>query len=283
MYKRFRDGILAPKAVVDYMKDKWYMPLIMILIYAILLSAPMIVTTVDNMGLTYSDKNEIKVAMARDNIPFEIINGELVQTSDVESYSREILNTEVYIGLEISEESTSTFGSVFSLQGSTTTIALLEKGVYLYQNGIRIDKVLEYASYDELNNFDLSTLSDSDSDNWITIFRLADTEYSAYQQTTVPVLIIGDYLFSIISILFIALIVSVTFALRFHGVLKYGPMFKLSIYYTTPYVIGYFITIISGIVMFEYIGVILSVVYSIIGAGVITKRIMSSGGKKNEL
>ena len=53
----------------------------------------------------------------------------------------------------------------------------------------------------------------------------------------------------------------------------------MSIYYAAPFVIGSMLASLFGIILFYYLGVILSIVYSIIGSNVIISRLMNQGRK----
>ena len=283
MYKRFRDGVFAPKAVVDYMRDRWYLPFIMLLIYALIITAPMIVSNIANIGLDYTDKNEIKVAMNGDDIPFKIVDYKLAQKGSTSSYVRTINNVTLYIGLEFNSKDLDENPISFFYSGtSTTVVALLSDGVYLYLSDVKTE-ICQYKEYEELQNLDLSTLGDKNSDNWTPVLNITSELYTKYEKTIVPWTCVLDYFYNFFNILLIALIISLTFVWRFHGLFKYGPMFKMSIYYSAPYIVGYFFTMIFGSSIWQIVGLILSIVYSIIGAGVITKRIVGSRGDKNGL
>ena len=44
MYKRLRDGLFAPKNIIEYITDKMYMPFLILIVYAILMTIPIIIS-----------------------------------------------------------------------------------------------------------------------------------------------------------------------------------------------------------------------------------------------
>ena len=59
MYKRLKHGLLAPKLVTDYMRDKMYKPFLQILLYAILMVIPIVINDYNYQGIDASYKNLI--------------------------------------------------------------------------------------------------------------------------------------------------------------------------------------------------------------------------------
>ena len=51
MYKRLRDGLFAPKKIIEYIKDKMYMPFLILIVYAILMTIPIIISNLTFTGL----------------------------------------------------------------------------------------------------------------------------------------------------------------------------------------------------------------------------------------
>lgn len=269
MYSRLRDGLLAPKAIVDYIKDKWFRPVLQLLLYSILLLVPTIISYATYDGLNYDDKQTIRAAFNGEDIPFKIVNGVLVKTGDKSTYSNVISST---IKVTISTDEVSADNAYY-------TIVFSNEDVYVQLAYIKIP-VCNYNDYDDLKNFDLSSLGNLyNLDDWDIIFNIAGVEVKEYLNYVAPINCFVMLFENAFILLMLALIISFSFIMRFRNILKYSAMLKMSIYYTAPFVICYLISALFGIGILYYIGIILCIVYSFIGSSTIISRLMNQGRK----
>ena len=68
MYSRFRDGLLSPSSIIDYIKDRWYRPLFQILLYALLLVIPTVISIATYDGLSYDQKLPVRQSFNNEEI-----------------------------------------------------------------------------------------------------------------------------------------------------------------------------------------------------------------------
>ena len=71
MYSRLRDGLLSPASVIDYIKDKWGRTILQLLLYALLLSVPTIISVLTYDGLSYDQKLEIRQVFNDEDIAID--------------------------------------------------------------------------------------------------------------------------------------------------------------------------------------------------------------------
>lgn len=272
MYSRIRDGLLSPSSIVDYIKDKWYKPFFQIILYALLLTIPTVISILTYDGLNYDQKIEIRKAFDGEEIPFSIVDGKLVSTKgDDFIYENELM--EMY-KIVISLNDTS--GKEIS---ENYTIVFRQEAIVLNLAGVEM-KIANYNDIDRLKNFDLSLLGDYNNTNaWNDIFAVCNDVVKSYIKFAAVSISLAAFLENGLVILIIALIISMSFVFRFSRLLKFSAMYKMSIYYTAPFVVGCLLSSLFNFALLYYIGMIVSLVYSIIGSNVIVRRLMNQGRK----
>ncbi len=272
MYSRIRDGLLSPSSIVDYIKDKWYKPFFQIILYALLLTIPTVISILTYEGLNYDQKMEIRKAFDGEEIPFSIVDGKLVSTKgDDFVYENELL--EIYkVVISTNENS----GKEIS---ENYTIVFREEAILLSFAGVEM-KIANYNDIDKLKNFELSLLGDYNNTNeWNDVFAVCNDVVKSYINFAALSISFSAFIQNVMVILIIALIISMSFVFRFSKLLKFSAMYKMSIYYTAPFVIGCLLSSLFNLGILYYIGMIVSLVYSIIGSNVIVQRLMNQGRK----
>lgn len=272
MYSRLRDGLLSPASVIDYIKDKWGRTILQLLFYALLLSIPAIVSVITYDGLNYDQKLEVRQAFNNEDIPFEIIDGKLVcLDEDNKVYEKKLSDlVNVRISLELDDKINLSEAYVISFE---------EEKVVLSMAGLKAD-VLYYKDYNAFNNFDISKLGEYNNvTEWDVIFNAFTNVVKDYLPYATVVLAFSSIMQNGLFLIVFALIISLTFKMRFSNLLKYNVMLKLGIYYLAPYVICALISSLMGFGLLYYLGMILSIVYSIIGSNTIVSKLMSQGRK----
>ena len=272
MYSRFRDGLLSPSSIVDYIKDKWGKVILQLLFYALLLTIPIVISVLTYDGIELDQKLDIMQEFNNEIIPFEIVNGELInKNAEVKNYEKEISQF-FKIKISVDENEKSELTDVYTLMFKKEKLVLMLAGVER--------EILKYSEVESLRNFDLSLLNKSSNvKEWDILFSLYNDFIDDYIWIVTIILALTSLFENVIVILFIALVISFSFIMRFSKLLKYSAMYKMSIYYAAPFVIGSMLASLFGIILFYYLGVILSIVYSIIGSNVIISRLMNQGRK----
>lgn len=272
MYSRLRDGLLSPASVIDYIKDKWGRTILQLLLYALLLSVPTIISVLTYDGLSYDQKLEIRQVFNDETIPFEIVDGKLTSLDKNDNVYKKKVSDLIYVRISLVPNEDIHISEAY-------LISFEEEKVVLSMAGIKTD-VLNYNEYNGLRNFDFSKLGDySNVTEWDVIFNAIRNVAKRYLPYATGILTFSAIMQNALFLIVFALIISLTFRMRFASLLKYNAMLKLGIYYLAPYVICTLISSLMGFGLLYYLGMILSIVYSIIGSNTIITKLMGQGRK----
>ena len=270
MYKRLRDGLFAPKNIIEYIKDKMYMPFLILIVYAILMTIPVIVSNLTFTGLDYNNKISIATLFNGDDINFKIENNELININGQAEASYEKALTRL-IKVRISESEDKNVNNIYVIEFGKEGFCVRFSYFKMFEG--------KYEDYDVLNNIDLTKLSNKNSTEWDDVFSVVDSIMKDYYQTNVVANIIASIVRYVCYLLVIALLLSLSFVFRFRGYLNYSAMFKMSAYYTAPFALGVVLANLFGLDLFSFIGIVVSVVYTFIGSTSIISRLISSDRK----
>ncbi len=270
MYKRIRDGLFAPKKIIEYIKDKMYMPFLMVFLYAILMTIPVIINNLTSKGLDYNTKDAIAYLFNGTDIDFKIENGELINKSakaDVvfEKELNELLE------IRISETENKNLKNKYVIEFSKTGFCVRFAYFKIFEES--------YQDYEEITNIDLSLLANRNSTTWDDVFSVVDKIVVDYNHRTIVASSISSIIRYAFYIIVVALLLSLSFVFRFRTYLNYSAMFKMSIYYTAPFAFGIILNNLFSLNIFSTIGIIISVFYTFIGSTSIITRLMSSDRK----
>lgn len=267
MYARLRDGLLGPKHIVNYIKDKWFRPLIQLLLYGILALIPIVIQEVKYKGLDYDMQVAIRQCFDGEEIDFKTENYVLVSTGEQSEFKKSISDLYVVI--------INTNDASINRSLNTLNIVLAKDEVYLSYYGIKIE-VSKYSEYEELKDFDFSKLSNqNNTEEWDIIMGIINKIVTKYHRQYIVPTCISEFIQILANFAITALFLSLIFLFRFRRIIRFGAMYKLSIYYLVPYMLGTIVTNIFNLGIFSYIGFIISVIYVIIGSNDMLQKLVS--------
>ena len=259
LLKMFSNSLFAPKEIVNYRNDKWYITLLYFLILVLLIAMPQVVLIVQHQGIDYSAKKEIRTHFnGGDDIPFHISDGVLVhdQGNDDFVYTEKLdnnVNIVMTTGLDANIEQSSIDTSI--------TVVFRKDGVYLLQS-VMHSKLFSYNEYNELNNIDFSEATDSRNlDFWDTMFYVAEQELEKVKPFFNIIAIVSTIIITVTDLVFIALLLSLFQMFLLSRILTFGKIFKLVIYLLSPYAFGNALAILFGFGILYYVGFIMSAIY----------------------
>ena len=270
MYKRFRDGLVSPKSIVDYIKDKMYKPLLQLLLYALLMTIPVIINNLTYSGLEYNTQVSIASNFNGSTIPFVIMDGTLVNVNGDEDYAYTGSITK-YLLVRISESETNDNISAYVIELGQTSFKIKFSYLTMFEG--------KYEDYEELKNIDLRALGNQNSTEWDNVFSVVNSIVKSFYKNTIVFASVVSVIRYYIYLLLFALLIALSFLIRFNKLIKFSAMFKMGAYYTAPFVVGIIITNLTGSNLFYIIGVILSVAYPFIGSSTIIQRLLNSDRK----
>lgn len=270
MYKRLRDGLIAPNSIIDYIKDKMFMPFLQLLIYAILMVIPIVIENLTFSHLNYNTKQEIAKVFTGEEIKYKIKDYKLVNISGSDDYVYSHKITDV-ISVRVANTEEKKFGNTYIIELNEEGFKIKFAYITLYQG--------KYSDYSELEDVDLTKLESPNSGEWDKIFSVVDNYLKDYYRSNIVASTLFGTFRYYIFLLILTLIISTSFLFRFRNVLKYSAMFKMSAYYTAPFVLGIVLSNLFSLSIFYIIGLLLSVAYTFIGSSTIIKRLLNSDRK----
>ncbi|MBP5408034.1 MAG: hypothetical protein J6Y42_02735 [Bacilli bacterium] len=268
MYRRFQYGLLSPRLVTDFMRDKMYKPFLQLLLYALLMVIPVVINDLNHSGLSATYKNLIVSSFKNTEIDYEIKDFKLKKTKD---------DAEIY------EANVASIMSLrIGLDGKSSSflycIELREEDFIFRVSGVELMKY-NYYDFEELQSLEFDRLSSENSSEWDKVFSVCDKVIKAFYKENVVMDGFASAIRYYAALLFLSLCLALTFIFRFKNVINFKVMFKLGAYYTAPFVVGMVLSNLFSLSIFYIIGIVLSIAYAFIGGTEILSKLLNSDRK----
>lgn len=272
MYKRIRDGLFGPKSIISYLGDKWYYPFFVILIFVLLLLVPNIIQTV-NFEISYEKRSEFNIDLAGEYIPYKIINGELVCYDENFEGPYEIVIDG--IKLVITDKNTNILQNLY-----TNSIIFSKDELFIrYSNGCI--EMIDYTLINDIQNLDFDSLTNANLNKINAMANVFERIYKSSLASKILFVCFSCILGDSLIVLFFALLLSLACLFRLSKVIKFSSIFKMNIYYMAPYVFANAIALMFDVAFLGTIGLLISIIYSIIGTNTIIIKILKSRMEEN--
>ena len=311
MYQRFKDCLLKPRNIADYIKEPKKTTIIYTIIVLIIYIIPFILITL----LSKSTVTTLSSSVAEDFINAEQINY-VIEDSKLKSVDGEnipqIIKTELVLeeayklnalyvfditGNSFEEVLDNDSGSyiIFLFTENSFKISILEVSktvsddsgnkpgmtVSLETSNNNDNKLflidLEYSKLG-LINVNLALNKDNNTINFKNeIATLVDAVYDEIKMKLLPIIIIVVLLISVGYYFFTVLFISLLFKLLYRYLqVDFGIVFKASILCSTPYVICSLLALLTNVTFLEVIGQFIMIVY--VTKALTTYKIKYDGG-----
>lgn len=271
--KRFSNSLFAPKEVINYKNDPWWITLLYFFTLVLFLIIPQTISVLQTDILNYEVKKELRNHFnGQEDIPFSIVNGVLVHdTNDTDYVYQDKFNN-------INIVFTTTMDNITSNDVSDVlTIIFQSDGVYVKQVLIT-RKIFKYDDYPILNGIDFSDASSHQNHQfWDKIFTVASQEVREVRPIINIAYIAVNFIWAILDLLIFCLIFSLFQIFLVSRVIKYTKLFKLSIYLLLPYTLGNVLSILFGYNIIYYLGLLISAIYITILSRTIIRDAMKRG------
>lgn len=266
--RRFSNSLFAPKDIIPYAKDKWYVTLLFFILLTFISTLPFLVSTITNNEISYEAKRELRVTFSDEKIPFSISNGKLIRNDN----SEEIYSKIVLSNLKVIFTSNNEVDK--DLVSNNFIIAFKSDGVYLIQSVVE-QRLFRYDEYDsELNGINFMDATYSNINFWNRIFSVANKEYSKIRAELISFQVIYIFLSNALSFVLASLAFALFQSVRTSPFIKFSRLWKLCIYLLTPYVIGNLLAILFNISLLYYAGFFVSAFYAVyVGRTIINNSI----------
>ena len=273
--KRIGDSLFCPQEVLSYRIDKKIITFLYFIFLSVLLMIPNFITFFsDTTFFTYEVKKNIRYdTFNQEEVPYEIENGKLVFTGTNEK-SEYVVNLSTY---EVTLIFT-TQESVVQDDNMYTNIIIFMENNVIFKNRLNKIEIGKYNDYDSINGLDLKLLTTNDRLFWEQTFDVLDEVEAQYHSLYLLVMIIGLIIRSVGTLFLFLIFITFINRISAQNIYSFGDHLKLMIYYSTPFVFGVIFATLFDFVLIEYIGLIVTFVYSLR-----INHIEITGGNDNEL
>ena len=311
MYQRFKDCLLKPRNIADYIKEPKKTTIIYTIIVLIIYIIPFILITL----LSKSAVTTLSSSVAEDFINAEQINY-VIEDSKLKSVDGENIPQIIKTELVLEEAYKLNALYVFDITGNSFEEVLdIDTGSYIIflftENSFKISILevsktvsddsgnkpgmtvsletsnnndnklflidLEYSKLG-LTNVNLALNKDNNTINFKNeIATLVDAVYDEIKMKLLPIIIIVVLLISVGYYFFTVLFIALLFKLLYRYLqVDFGIVFKASILCSTPYVICSLLALLTNVTFLEVIGQFIMIVY--VTKALTTYKIKYDGG-----
>ena len=264
---RLASGLINPKRIKTFSKDKFGMVFLYFIFLFIIMIMPIIFSIVTTDYLDYSTQTQLKNILSSEDIPYEIVNGELtlIDNSKKKDYYRfedseyAIFFTELatldYNQITQSNNNGNTRSTYLSFGENKINIIMGKDAIHISYSLLDFE-LGKYSDYEEFEGLDFSDSSINNSDLWEPLMLGYKKVLSNYVGVINTIYII-IYAISIIFSLLATLISRIGYKLY-----SFKDNWKLVIYCMMGYVLGNFLSTLTGVSIFGFIGIVITLIYA---------------------
>lgn len=253
MFKRLRDALFSPSSLADYKKDRWWITTLFFVMLVVISTLPNILYYLTPQRLTEDDSLLIRKEFEGLDIPFEIVNGELVNYSEQSNLVITELVAKQYIIMITTSENV-------PLNETNIIFKIGKNKVTKYHNQ-KEEVIFEYREYPRLNNLDFNDLSQGDYMEWDLVNSVINAEIKSNYGVVAFANIAQAFLVTFFTYLILSLLLVVVNRMNFANI-EFMTGWKLLIYCFAPYAFGELLAGLYGISMLSFVGIVLTVFFS---------------------
>lgn len=279
MFRRLSDSLMAPSKIARYYKESFWKTFLFFLFLLLIMMVQNTLALYSSSLLDGNVKKEIRSEFVGEEIPYEIIDGKLVNVNgDVNHYYINNLSTEMNI---IFTEDLS------NIDNTTPSLNIIfnQDGVYVSATFIA-QKIFEYSEFDYLVNLDFSDPNViRDISFWDNIFNITEITVNNFKPIYMIIGTISNLIYWFAWLIIFMLIIALFSKFKVSGYIKFRDLFKIAVYSLTPLVFCIFFANFLGIKFLLYLGYILAAIFNSITVNEILKNILmiKKEGPQNEL
>lgn len=279
MFRRLSDSLMAPSKIARYYKESFWKTFLFFLFLLLIMMVQNTLALYSSSLLDGNVKKEIRSEFVGEEIPYEIIDGKLVNVNgDVNHYYIKNLSTEMNIifteDLSNIDNTTPSLNIIFNQDGVYVSASLIAQ------------KIFEYSEFDYLVNLDFSDPNViRDISFWDNIFNITEITVNNFKPIYMIIGTISNLIYWFAWLIIFMLIIALFSKFKVSGYIKFRDLFKIAVYSLTPLVFCIFFANFLGIKLLLYLGYILAAIYNSITVNEILKNILmiKKEGPQNEL
>lgn len=279
MFRRLSDSLMAPSKIARYYKESFWKTFLFFLFLLLIIMVQNTLALYSSSLLDGNVKKEIRSEFIGEEIPYEIIDGKLVNVNgDVNHYYINNLSTEMNIifteDLSNIDNTTPSLNIIFNKDGVYVSASLIAQ------------KIFEYSEFDYLVNLDFSDPNViRDISFWDNIFNITEITVNNFKPIYMIIGTISNLIYWFAWLIIFMLIIALFSKFKVSGYVKFRDLFKIAVYSLTPLVFCIFFANFLGIKLLLYLGYILAAIFNSITVNEILKNILmiKKEGPQNEL
>ena len=279
MFRRLSDSLMAPSKIARYYKESFWKTFLFFLFLLLIMMVQNTLALYSSSLLDGNVKKEIRSEFVGEEIPYEIIDGKLVNVNgDVNHYYINNISTEMNIifteDLSNIDNTTPSLNIIFNQDGVYVSASLIAQ------------KIFEYSEFDYLVNLDFSDPNViRDISFWDNIFNITEITVNNFKPIYMIIGTISNLIYWFAWLIIFMLIIALFSKFKVSGYIKFRDLFKIAVYSLTPLVFCIFFANFLGIKLLLYLGYILAAIFNSITVNEILKNILmiKKEGPQNEL
>ena len=258
MFKRIIDGLFYPSEIIHYRNDKKIITIGVLLFFAILLMVPSLISLFLTKPFDYDAKVAIRNSFSNNiEIPYIIENNKLTFVGDTEK-------TQYYVNVE---EMNLTV--IFSTQEQVileknmlgSIIVFTTDHVYLY-NQIKNQRLLNYYEYPSFDSIDFRLAKNNNYQFWNQMFSIVQKVLDNNETLILSLSLVIIVFQAILMIVITTLLLTLFNRLGSNNIYSFAMHWKMMIYFSGPFVLGFLLATLFNTMIFEYVGLIVTLIYS---------------------
>lgn len=259
LFTRIKVGLFHPSQVAGLKNDKKMLTALYFLIMVLFSLIPFAILVSRNETLSYEDKRRIRTLFRGQEIPYEIVDHQLVKTSPSADDLIIALNPTFDLILAAGSDSAP------AVAPNKSAIVFTSEKVYLVQL-LHKKELFSYSEYQELKDIDLALAGADDSQFWDTVFPIVREQIDKMRTYNLFIqIVVYGLVFYAIELLIFSLILTVflRIMIQTHPSLSFSGVWQLIIYLMAPYVVFRLFADLYGLHLLAYVGIIITIIYTI--------------------
>ena len=259
MFQRIFDGLFAPSQIVHYRNDKKIVAFGVLVFFSILLMIPSVIALFMTNIMDYDSKVAIRNSFFNNiEIPYVIENNKLTFVGDTE-------RTQYYVNIEELNTTvcfTTQDKIILETKMLSNIIVFNTNSVYIHNN-IKNYVVLYYYEYSDFYQLDFRDAKDDKYLFWDSIFsavqKVLDNNQTLIKGISLALIVVQSFLMVIGATLLLTLFNRI----GSKNIYSFEMHWRMMIYFSGPFVLGFLFATLFNTMIFEYTGLIITLIYSL--------------------
>lgn len=259
MFQRIIDGLFNPSQIVQYRNDKKIVAFFVLVFYAVLLMIPSIIALYISKPFDYDVKVAIRNSFLNNTeIPYVIENNKLTFVGETEK-------TQYYINVDELNLTVcfSTQEKIILEKQMLGNVIVFDTNCVYFYNTMENITILNYYEYDQFYQMDFRMARNDQQVFWDSMFNviqeIIDNNDALIKSASLVIIVFQAFFL----VLMVTLLLTLFNRFGSKNIYSFGTHWKLMIYFSGPFVLGFLFATLFNTMIFEYAGLIITLIYSL--------------------